>query len=103
MTYLNANYTSLSADEKVGAVWAKRDDRNTFKYREFGDSWLRTNEKISDENILLTDSTHLLIFNRVIQQIVLKIDLNGFGAQKRASFYKLPFLYKAAWVPISVL
>ena len=67
-----------------------------FKYRKKGYSFLRTNELISDGKILLTDSTHLLIFDPSLKELIWKIKLSGFGHQKANK--DMPFLYKAAWI-----
>ena len=75
---------------------SKKESTILLRYVENGYRFLRTNELISDDNILLTDTTHLLIFNLNMKKIIWKIKLDGFGDQK--SNKKLPFLYKAAWV-----
>ena len=77
---------------------SKKESANVFRYIENGYRFLRTNEHISDDNILLTGTKHLLIFNLKLKKIIWKIKLDGFGDQKRDK--KLPFLYKAAWVKI---
>ena len=77
-------------------ISSKSNSKYVFKYSGNGYSFLRTNERISDEYILLTDTTHLLVFNLNSEKIVWKLKLNGFGDQKRNK--NLPFLYKAAWI-----
>ncbi len=74
----------------------KKEGTILLRYVENGFRFLRTNELISDDNILLTDTKHLLIFNLNMKKIIWKIKLDGFGDQK--SNKKLPFLYKAVWV-----
>ena len=74
----------------------KGDGSHYFKYRKKGYSFLRTNELISDGKILLTDSTHLLIFDPSLKELIWKMKLNGFGHQKENK--DMPFLYKAAWI-----
>ena len=78
------------------ATTTKEDNSYIFKYQNQGYTFLRTNERISADLILLTDSTHLLVFDRDTEKIVWKLALSGFGDQKKAKY--LPFLYKAAWV-----
>jgi len=75
---------------------SKKESTILLRYVENGYRFLRTNELISDDNILLTGTRHLLIFNLTLKKIIWKIKLDGFGDQK--SNKKLPFLYKAAWV-----
>ncbi len=75
---------------------SKKESTILLRYVENGYRFLRTNELISDDNILLTGTRHLLIFNLNLKKIIWKIKLDGFGDQK--SNKKLPFLYKAAWV-----
>ncbi|MAI10827.1 MAG: hypothetical protein CBD27_12405 [Rhodospirillaceae bacterium TMED167] len=74
----------------------KGDGSHYFKYSKKGYSFLRTNERISADLILLTDSTHLLVFDRSSKKLVWKMKLNGFGHQKENK--NMPFLYKAAWI-----
>ena len=74
---------------------SKKDSTILFRYDNYY-RFLRTNELISDDNILLTGTKHLLIFNLNLKKIIWKIKLDGFGDQK--SNKKLPYLYKAAWV-----
>ena len=78
------------------ATTTKEDNSYIFKYQNQGYTFLRTNERISADLILLTDSTHLLVFDRDTEKIVWKLALSGFGDQKKAKH--LPYLYKAAWV-----
>ena len=78
------------------ATTTKEDNSYIFKYQNQGYTFLRTNERISADLILLTDSTHLLVFDRDTEKIVWKLALSGFGDQRKAKF--LPYLYKAAWV-----
>jgi len=78
------------------ATSTKEDNSYIFKYQNQGYTFLRTNERISADLILLTDSTHLLVFDRDTEKIVWKLALSGFGDQRKAKF--LPYLYKAAWV-----
>ena len=78
------------------ATSTKEDNSYIFKYQNQGYTFLRTNERISADLILLTDSTHLLVFDRDTEKIVWKLALSGFGDQKKAKH--LPYLYKAAWV-----
>ena len=74
---------------------SKKDSTILFRYDNYY-RFLRTNELISDDYILLTGTRHLLIFNLNLKKIIWKIKLDGFGDQK--SNKKLPYLYKAAWV-----
>ena len=78
------------------ATTTKEDNSYIFKYQNQGYTFLRTNERISADLILLTDSTHLLVFDRDTEKIVWKLALSGFGDQRKAKH--LPYLYKAAWV-----
>lgn len=78
------------------ATSTKEDNSYIFKYQNQGYTFLRTNERISADLILLTDSTHLLVFDRDTEKIVWKLALSGFGDQRKAKH--LPYLYKAAWV-----
>ena len=75
---------------------AKADNSYIFKYQKQGYTFLRTNERISPHLVLLTDSTHLLIFDRKSEKIVWKLTLEDFGDQREEKH--LPFLYKATWV-----
>ena len=74
----------------------KGDGSHYFKYKDKGYSFLRTNEYISANKILLTDTTHLLIFDPSVKKIIWKMKLNGFGDQRKNK--DMPFLYKAAWI-----
>jgi len=76
-------------------VFKYSDQKNVFKYFDKGYAFLRTNELIPDRNILLTDTSNLLVFNLDSEKIVWKLKLNGFGDQKINK--DLPYLYKAAW------
>ena len=76
-------------------ISSKSDSKYVFKYLNYGYSFLRTNELIPDGNILLTDTSNLLVFNLESEKIVWKLKLNGFGDQKINK--DLPYLYKAAW------
>ena len=76
-------------------ISSKSDSKYVFKYLNYGYSFLRTNELIPDGNILLTDTSNLLVFNLDSEKIVWKLKLNGFGDQKINK--DLPYLYKAAW------
>ena len=76
-------------------ISSKPDSKYVFKYLNYGYSFLRTNELIPDGNILLTDTSNLLVFNLDSEKIVWKLKLNGFGDQKINK--DLTFLYKAAW------
>ena len=78
------------------ATTTKEDNSYIFKYQNEGYTFLRTNERISADLILLTDSTHLLVFDRGSKKLVWKMKLNGFGDQKKNK--DRPFLYKAAWI-----
>ena len=78
------------------ATTTKSDNSYIFKYLNEGYTFLRTNERISANLILLTDSRHLLIFDRDSKKIVWKLKLLGFGDQREDKH--LPFLYKAAWI-----
>ena len=78
------------------AATTKSDNSYIFKYLNEGYTFLRTNERISADLILLTDSTHLLVFDRDSKKIVWKLELFGFGDQREDKH--LPFLYKAAWI-----
>ena len=74
----------------------KEDNSYIFRYRNQGYTFLRTNERISDDLILLTDSKHLLIFDQDSKKIVWKFELSGFGDQREEKH--LPFVFKAAWI-----
>ena len=76
-------------------ISSRPDSKYVFKYLNYGYSFLRTNELIPDGNILLTDTSNLLVFNLDSEKIVWKLKLNGFGDQKINK--DLPYLYKAAW------
>ena len=76
-------------------ISSRSDSKYVFKYLNYGYSFLRTNELIPDGNILLTDTSNLLVFNLDSEKIVWKLKLNGFGDQKINK--DLPYLYKAAW------
>ena len=76
------------------ATTTKSDNSYIFKYQNEGYTFLRTNERISANLILLTDSTHLLVFDRDSKKIVWKLELLGFGDQREEKH--LPFVYKAA-------
>ena len=78
------------------ATSTKEDNSYIFRHQRQGYTFLRTNEPISDNLILLTDSKHLLIFNQDSKKIVWKLELSGFGDQREEK--QLPFLYKAAWI-----
>ena len=78
------------------ATTTKEDNSYIFKYQNQGYTFLRTNERISADLILLTDSSHLLVFDRDTEKIVWKLALSGFGDQRKAKH--LSYLYKAAWV-----
>ena len=75
---------------------SNEDNSYVFRYRNQGYTFLRTNERISDDLILLTDSKHLLIFNQNSKEIVWKLELSGFGDQREEKH--LPFVFKAAWI-----
>lgn len=77
-------------------ITSREDSSQIFNYQNQGYTFLRTNERISPDLVLLTDSTHLLIFDRKSEKIVWKLKLEGFGDQREEKY--LPFLYKAAWV-----
>ena len=83
----------ISRDGKLTTT--KEDNSYIFKYQNQGYTFLRTNERISADLILLTDSTHLLVFDQNSQKIVWKLALSGFGDQRDDKH--LPYLYKAAW------
>ena len=74
----------------------KEDNSYIFRYRNQGYTFLRTNERISDDLILLTDSKHLLMFDQNSKEIVWKLELSGFGDQREEKH--LPFVFKAAWI-----
>jgi hypothetical protein len=76
-------------------ISSKSNSKYVFKYLADGYRFLRTNESIPDGNILITDTSNLLIFNVNSEKVVWKLKLDGFGDQKRNK--DLPFLYKAAW------
>ena len=77
-------------------VSSKRDNLNIFKYHKNNYSFLRTNQLISKNRILFTDSNHILIFDNVSRKVIWKLRLDGFGDQREEKH--LPFLYKATWV-----
>jgi hypothetical protein len=92
----------IAVDRRAGLIKRDRqpissrpDSKYVFKYLNHGYSFLRTNELIPDGNILLTDTSNLLVFNFDSEKIVWKLKLNGFGDQKINK--ELPFLFKAAW------
>ena len=74
---------------------SKKESTILLRYVENGYRFLRTNELISDDNILLTDTTHLLIFNLNMKKIIWKIKLDGFGDQKIKIGKKYRFQMKA--------
>ena len=74
----------------------KEDNAYIFRYQNQGYTFLRTNERISDDLILLTDSKHLFIFDQNSKKIVWKLKLSGFGDQREEKH--LPFVFKAAWI-----
>ena len=77
-------------------ISSQENSTQIFKYNNHGYSFLRTNEKISDDNLLLTDTMNLLVFNLNSKTIIWIIILHGFGDQREDK--SLPFLYKAAWI-----
>ena len=80
---------------KRGSVTTAKDNELLLNYRELDLTFLRTNEKISDENILLTDSRSLIIFNVNSKKIVWKLNLDRFEDQKSGNGR---YIYKASWV-----
>jgi hypothetical protein len=80
---------------KRGSVTTSKDNELLLNYRELDLTFLLTNEKISDENVFLTDSRTLIIFNVISKKIVWKLNLDSFEEQgDRDSRY----IYKASWV-----
>lgn len=77
-------------------VTAKKDNLNIFKYHKKNYSFLRTNQLISPNKILFTDSTNVMIFDADLKKVIWKLRLNGFGHQREEKH--LPFIFKAAWV-----
>jgi len=77
-------------------VTSKKDSLNIFRYHKKNFSFLRTNQRISQSKILLTDSTHILIFDVNLKKVIWKVSLDGFGDQRKEKH--LPFLFKATWV-----